>query len=43
MQFSDKIATSAVKDKIVLEMFFNFSKVFNLVQDDNWVKKKNKG
>lgn len=35
--FFDKIATPADKDKIVLATFFNLSKVFNLLQRDNWV------
>lgn len=41
--FFGKIATPADKDKTVLAMFFNFTNVFNLLQDDNGVKKKTKG
>lgn len=41
--FLHQIATLADKDKIVLAMFFNFTNLFNSLQDDNWVKKKIKG
>lgn len=41
--FFGKIAAAADKNKIVLAMFFSFSEVFNLLQDDNWVENKNKG
>lgn len=41
--FLGEIATPADKDKTVLAMFFDFTNVFNLFQDDNGVKKKTKG